>query len=90
MASRFTCRAPPTEHACGRSRSLRPDWRLFSSVTSVLQAMKLVVFVYDARQLVVFISDSRASSWWFMAKAQFHDQGDVHNIAIECSGGVRT
>lgn len=28
--------------------------------------------------------------WWFMAKAQFHDQGDVHNIAIECSGGVRT
>lgn len=28
--------------------------------------------------------------WWFMAEAQFHDQGDVHNIAIECSGGVRT
>lgn len=23
-------------------------------------------------------------------QAQFHDQGDVHNIAIECSGGVRT
>uniref|UniRef100_A0A804R291 Uncharacterized protein n=1 Tax=Zea mays TaxID=4577 RepID=A0A804R291_MAIZE len=66
MASRFTCRAPPTERACGRSRSLRPDWRLFSSVTSVLQAMK----------------------WWFMAEAQFHDQGDVHNIAIECSGGI--
>uniref|UniRef100_A0A804R543 Uncharacterized protein n=1 Tax=Zea mays TaxID=4577 RepID=A0A804R543_MAIZE len=74
MASRFTCRAPPTERACGRSRSLRPDWRLFSSVTSVLQAMKGHVF----------------GQWWFMAEAQFHDQGDVHNIAIECSGGVRT
>uniref|UniRef100_A0A804MSC5 Uncharacterized protein n=1 Tax=Zea mays TaxID=4577 RepID=A0A804MSC5_MAIZE len=40
MASRFTCWTPPTEHACGRSRSLKPDWRPFSSVTSVLQAMK--------------------------------------------------
>ncbi|ONM32235.1 hypothetical protein ZEAMMB73_Zm00001d040966 [Zea mays] len=41
MASRFTCWTSPTERACGRSRSLRPDWRPFSSVTSVLQAIKV-------------------------------------------------